>query len=74
MRDASEAPLVTSNAIRAKLGDIVAELPLANAARVVLCCQSGQRAWIAAEKLSEFWSGPISLIAAGNPIVIKEEN
>ena len=74
MRDASEAPLVTPNAIRAKLVDIVAELPLANAARVVLCCQSGQRAWIAAEKLSEFWSGPISLIAAGNPIVIKEEN
>ena len=41
LRDASEAPLVTSNAIRAKLDDIVAELPLANAGRVVLCCQSG---------------------------------
>ncbi|MDP4925657.1 MAG: HesA/MoeB/ThiF family protein, partial [Alphaproteobacteria bacterium] len=27
----------------------------------------GQRAWAAAEKLSRFWSGSISLIAAGDP-------
>ena len=74
LRDASEAPLVTSNAVRAKLDAIVPDLPLADAGRVVLCCQSGQRAWIAAKKLSEFWSGPISLIAAGNPIVVKKEN
>ena len=74
LRDVSEGPLVTSNAIRAKLDSIGPELPLAGAPRVVLCCQSGQRAWIAAEKLSEFWSGPISLIAAGNPIFVKKEN
>jgi len=74
LRDSSEAPLVTSNAIRAKLDTIVPELPLGNAGRVVFCCQSGQRAWTAAEKLSEFWSGPISLIAAGDPILSKKEN
>ena len=74
LRDASEAPLVTSNAIRTNLDAIVSELPLADAGRVVLCCQSGQRAWIAAEKLSEFWSGPILLIAAGNPSIAKKEN
>ena len=46
LRDESEAPLVTSNAIRAKIDAILPELPLADAGRVVLCCQSGQSAKI----------------------------
>ena len=74
LRDQSEAPLATPNAIRVELDKITAELPLALAKRVVLCCQAGQRAWAAAEKLSDFWVGPVVLIAAGASITFKKED
>ena len=67
LREAVEADLVTADAHRLGIDQITAELPLSGVGRVVLCCRSGQRAWTAAEKLAGFWSGSISLIAAGDP-------
>jgi molybdopterin/thiamine biosynthesis adenylyltransferase len=65
LRHENEGPLVTAAARRIAPADITPAVPIANAARVVLCCQSGQRAWVAAETMSNFWSGPIALLALG---------
>ena len=67
LRAADEADLITANAQRLGLEQITPDLPLKGVGHVVFCCRSGQRAWAAAEKLSGFWSGSISLIAAGDP-------
>jgi molybdopterin/thiamine biosynthesis adenylyltransferase len=67
LRTADEADLITADAQRFDIDQITPDLPLKGIRRVVLCCRSGQRAWAAAEKLSGFWSGSISLIAAGDP-------
>jgi len=66
LRTADEADLITTDAQRLGIDQITPDLPLKGIRRVVLCCRSGQRAWAAAEKLSGFWSGSISLIAAGD--------
>jgi len=65
LRHENEGPLVTAAAHRIAPADITPAVPIANAARVVLCCQSGQRAWMAAETMSNFWPGPIALLALG---------
>ena len=70
MRAADEADLITADAQRLGIDQITPDLPLKGIGHVVLCCRSGQRAWAAAEKLSGFWSGSISLIAAGDPNLI----
>ena len=67
LRAADEADLITADAQRLGLEQITPDLPLKGVGHVVFCCRSGQRAWAAAEKLSGFWSGSISLIAAGDP-------
>ena len=74
LRESSEGPLVTPSAVRAGFDEITADFPLASAERIVFCCQSGQRAWAAAEKLSDFWLGPILLIAVGDPFFIMKED
>ena len=65
--EADEADLIATDAQRLGIDQITPDLPLKGIRRVVLCCRSGQRAWAAAEELSGFWSGSISLIAAGDP-------
>ena len=65
LRQENEGPLVSAEAQRIAPADITPAVPIANAARVVLCCQSGQRAWAAAETMTEFWPGPIALVALG---------
>ena len=65
LRHENEGPLVSAEARRIAPTDITPAVPIANAARVVLCCQSGQRAWAAAETITEFWSGSIALVALG---------
>ncbi len=67
LRAANEADLITADAQRLGFDQITPDLPLKGVGHVVFCCRSGQRAWAAAEKLSRFWSGSISLIAAGDP-------
>ncbi len=73
LRTPDEAGLVTPGATRLALDQINTDLPLTGIARVVLCCRSGQRAWVAAEKLSGFWPGAISLIAVGDPNFTEKE-
>ena len=73
LRTPDEAGLVTPDARRLALDQINTDLPLDGVARIVLCCRSGQRAWVAAEKLSGFWPGAISLIAVGDPNLIQKE-
>ena len=70
LRTGDVARLIDAEARWIGIAQITPDLPLKGIGRVVLCCRSGQRAWAAAEKLSGFWSGSISLIAAGDPNLI----
>jgi hypothetical protein len=72
LRGADEADLITADAQRLGIDQITPGLPLNGVGHVVFCCRSGQRAWAAAEKLSGFWSGSISLIATGDQNFIRK--
>jgi molybdopterin/thiamine biosynthesis adenylyltransferase len=65
LRHPSEGPPIVPQSHFISLDDITSQLPAEHTSRMVLCCQSGQRAWAAAEKLTRIWPGPIALMAAG---------
>jgi molybdopterin/thiamine biosynthesis adenylyltransferase len=66
LRHPSEGPPVIPRSCATSSDDITSQPPPEHTARVVLCCQSGQRAWAAAEKMTRVWSGPIALMAVRN--------
>ena len=66
LRATHEASLAHPTAVRIQVADIAAggQMPRDDQ-RVVLCCQTGLRAWQAAEKLTQVWPGQIVLAALG---------
>ena len=72
LRAADEADLITADAQRLGLEQITPDYPLKGVGHVVFSCRSVQRPWPAAEKLSGFWSGSISLITAGDPSFMRK--
>ncbi len=68
LRDEAEAPRPAAvHALRLKVEDFGPDglLPPPSAPRAVLACRSGLRAWRAADRLREVWSGEIVLVADG---------
>ena len=65
LRSADEAPLITDRAERLSLDKFDAALLSAHQGRLVFCCQSGFRAWQAAERCIPHGVENIALLAAG---------
>ena len=64
LRDEAEAPIPAHPRALRILPDDLSTHPLPDAARVVFACQSGLRAWRAADAVSTRFTGPIALMAA----------
>ena len=67
LRAENEGKIICAEALRLTAADFVAGGPLPQEGqRAVLCCRSGQRAWVAAERLATLWPGEIVLVALGD--------
>ena len=68
LRAADEAPLIRPDAQRlcAMAFGPGGPIPLPGQ-RAVLCCRSGLRAFVAADRLHAVWDGTITLVAVGDP-------
>lgn len=64
LRDTSEAPTPAHPDAQRILPANLAEQLTPNATRLALCCQTGLRAWRAAETINPIWPGEIVLVAA----------
>lgn len=64
LRDAIEAPTPAHPDAQRILPAHLAEQLTPNATRLALCCQTGLRAWRAAETIKPIWPGEIVLVAA----------
>lgn len=64
LRDTAEAPTPAHPNAQRILPANLAEQLIPNATRLALCCQTGLRAWRAAETIQPIWPGEIVLVAA----------
>ncbi len=67
LRSADEAPVIIETAERLALEQLDAASVSAHQDRLVFCCQSGFRAWKAAERCFSHRADNIALIAVGSP-------
>ena len=67
LRSVDEAPVIIKTAERLVLDQFDAAAVSAHQDRLVFCCQSGFRAWKAAERCFPYRADNIALIAAGSP-------
>ncbi|MFT3973467.1 MAG: HesA/MoeB/ThiF family protein [Amaricoccus sp.] len=68
LRGPDEAPVPVAPHARRMAVETILDGPLpAPGQRAVLACRSGLRAWAAARRLERVWTGPILLVAMGDP-------